>query len=167
MKLLALSTTPNATRSVPGVKTDVAKPICGPALTVSAIACSVRPPAAGKSAAVEVDASASRRWKSCLETPGGAWALPALGSEPPPHAARTSTAARHSAEIGRRRGLTGPTVAGGAGATRQLRRARGRSARPLQLDALEHVRDVLAGVDRRLEGLEDVLPADDDHRVDA
>src|SRR4051794_21724077 len=34
-------------------------------------------------------------------------------------------------------------------------------------DALEDVRRVLGGVDRGLEALEDVLPADDDHRVDA
>ena len=34
-------------------------------------------------------------------------------------------------------------------------------------DALEDVRDVLAGVDRLLEPLEDVLPLDHDHRVDA
>src|SRR3954454_12649075 len=111
MKLLALSTTPNATRSVPGVKTDVAKPICGPALTVSAIACSVRPPAAGKSAAVDVDASASRRWKSGLDTPGGARAAPGE-PEPPPHPATARTATKDSAAICGRRGLTAPTVAG-------------------------------------------------------
>src|SRR3954447_20699372 len=34
-------------------------------------------------------------------------------------------------------------------------------------DALEDVRDLLGGVDRVLEPLEDVLPADHDHRVDA
>ena len=37
----------------------------------------------------------------------------------------------------------------------------------LEGDALEHVRDALASVDRLLERLEDVLPADHDHRVDA
>ena len=37
----------------------------------------------------------------------------------------------------------------------------------LERDPLEHVRDGLARVDRRLERLEDVLPADHDHRVDA
>ena len=42
-----------------------------------------------------------------------------------------------------------------------------RSGAPAQADALEHVGDVLARVDARLERLEDVLPADHDHRVDA
>ena len=37
----------------------------------------------------------------------------------------------------------------------------------LEADALEHVGHGLAGVDGRLERLEDVLPADDHHRVDA
>ena len=37
----------------------------------------------------------------------------------------------------------------------------------LERDPLEDVRDPLAGVDRLLERLEDVLPADHDHRVDA
>src|SRR3954447_15018292 len=37
----------------------------------------------------------------------------------------------------------------------------------LDHDPLERVGDVLAGVDRVLEALEDVLPADHDHRVDA
>src|SRR3954464_3099267 len=37
----------------------------------------------------------------------------------------------------------------------------------LDHDALERVRHVLAGVDGFLEALEDVLPADHDHRVDA
>src|SRR5215207_4333437 len=39
--------------------------------------------------------------------------------------------------------------------------------RVLDDDALEDVRHVLGGVDRLLEALEDVLPADHDHRVDA
>src|SRR4051794_6791824 len=34
-------------------------------------------------------------------------------------------------------------------------------------DALEHVPDMVAGVDRLLQPLHDVLPADDEHRVDA
>src|SRR5262249_29151416 len=38
---------------------------------------------------------------------------------------------------------------------------------PFERDALEHVRNGLAGVDGCLERLEDVLPADHDHRVDA
>jgi hypothetical protein len=37
----------------------------------------------------------------------------------------------------------------------------------LESDALEDVRDSLACVDGGLERLEDVLPADDDHRIDA
>src|SRR3954451_2386217 len=37
----------------------------------------------------------------------------------------------------------------------------------LDHDALERVRHVLAGVDRLFEALEDVLPADHDHRIDA
>src|SRR4051794_12639757 len=41
-----------------------------------------------------------------------------------------------------------------------------RSAPP-ERDALEEGRDALACVDRSLERLEDVLPADDDHWVDA
>jgi hypothetical protein len=34
-------------------------------------------------------------------------------------------------------------------------------------DALKHVRDALAAVDRLLETVEDVLPSDHDHRVDS
>jgi DNA-binding winged helix-turn-helix (wHTH) protein len=40
-------------------------------------------------------------------------------------------------------------------------------AAPLEGDALEHVRDGLAGVDGGLQRAEDVLPANHDHRVDA
>ena len=54
-------------------------------------------------------------------------------------------------------------------ARRQSPRASARRARRalLERDALEHVRDRLARVDGGLERLEDVLPADHDHRVDA
>src|SRR4051795_13780034 len=41
------------------------------------------------------------------------------------------------------------------------------SSAVLDDDALEHVRYPLAGVDRLLEPLEQVLPADHDHRIDA
>ena len=50
--------------------------------------------------------------------------------------------------------------------TRREQRALASGA-PAQGDALEHVGDVLAGVDAGLERGEDVLPADDDHRIDA
>ena len=42
-----------------------------------------------------------------------------------------------------------------------------RRSLPFQADALEHVRDLLARVDARLQRLEHVLPPDHDHRVDA
>src|SRR3954451_8477158 len=54
-----------------------------------------------------------------------------------------------------------------AHATRPKRGAGLAPPAALERDALEHVRDRLARVDRRLERLEDVLPADHDHRIDA
>src|SRR3954452_9031041 len=147
--------TPNASRLSPGVNTELAKPTWLPAVAVLATSSSVRPFTAGKSAAVAFDAAASSAVKSFFETPGGG--LGVAESEPPQPAA-SSAAATASERTSAARAVIvanrsdGPVVDASAAA--------------LHADALEHVGDVLTGVDGGLERLEDVLPADHDHRVD-
>src|SRR3954454_15252762 len=157
--------TPKARRVAPGVNTELAKPTWLPASAVSAICCSVRPFTAGKSAAVAVDAAASSVAKSFFDTPGGGWGA----AEPePPQPAASSAAAAPSARARERRIVTPEQGSGGpVGSASAPSRGSGRLAAALHADALQHVRDVLAGVDGRFERLEDVLPADHDHRIDA
>src|SRR3954471_13792804 len=127
--------TPNASRFSPGVNSELANPAWLPPVAVLATSWSVRPFTAGKSAAVAVEAAASSAAKSFFETPGGG--LGVEESEPPQPAASSAAAAGGASE--RARAVIAANRSGGF-------RARA-SAAALHPDALQHVRDVLAGVD--------------------
>src|SRR5215210_6111563 len=118
--------TPKATRLRPTVKTELASPSSGPAAPpASATCCSVRPPAAGKSAALTAWAS---RTLARVPPAAGTCATGSLEVPEPPQPASSAAAAssaRRGLPIARslngRIGQSAPQVQAGAGAIRPPR----------------------------------------------